>query len=143
MSQYTIKDMMKAYSEDAVNLAGEFEKELDFSEDSLKKVEDILEIYYKSIPKGFINRLFNKGPTQDEIIQVAKVWGGYIGEVMRQHFGGEWSAEDLFGEKNVIVLNVGETKIFPVAKAYKRIMIGKEDDIYFYYKVLKTEVINQ
>lgn len=140
MSQYTVGDMMKAYSEDAVELAEKMGKKLDFSEDSLKKVEDILDMYYKDIPKGIIKRMFKKCPTQEEIIQMAKVWGGYIGEVMRQNFGGEWTSEDLFGEKNLIILTVGETKVFPVAKAYKRIVNGKEDDIYFYYKVLKNEL---
>jgi hypothetical protein len=140
MSQYTAGDMMKAYSEDAIELAGKMGEKLDFSEDSLKKVEDILEKYHNDIPKGFIKRMFKKCPTQEEIIQIAKVWGGYIGEVMHKSFGGEWTLEDLFGEKNLIVLTVGETKIFPVAKAYKRIVNGKEDDIYFYYEVIKKEL---
>lgn len=140
MSQYTVEDMMKSYLEEAIDLSGKLGKKLDLSEESLKEVEEILEMYHNDVPKGFINKLFRKGPTQEEVIQMAKVWGGYIGEVMRLHIGGKWSLEDLFGEKNVIVLNVGETKIFPVAKAYKRIINGKEDDICFYYEVLKNEV---
>ncbi len=142
MSQYSVEDMMKAYSEDAIELARKLGHELDCSEDSLKKVETILEMYNKEIPKGFIKRLLKKCPTQQEIIQMSKVWGGYIGEVIRNKFGGQWTFEDLFGEKNIAVLSVGETQLFPVAKAYKRIVNGKEDDIYFYYKVLIQQFQN-
>ena len=80
--QYNVEDMMKSYSEDAINLSKQLGKNLDFSEESIRIVDEILEIYHSSIPRGFIARLIKKAPSEEKITQVAKIWGGYIGEVI-------------------------------------------------------------
>lgn len=66
MNQYSVEDMMKAYSEDAIDLGKQFGVHLDFSEESIKEIENILEKYHSSLPKGFMSRLLNeKGNAED------------------------------------------------------------------------------
>ncbi len=140
MPEVTIADAMQAYAQDAVDLASEqFQTNLDFSEDSLEQVEEILARLYNSLPKGVLGKLFGRGPSQDQIWQMAKAWGGYIGEVIRRRWDGEWTTETAAQPGIVITLRVLGMDIFPPAKAYKRLTNGPEDNIWHYYQVLKQD----
>jgi len=140
MNEPTINDMMKAYSEDAVEMGKKmFNKPLDFTEDSLKDVETILENIFKTILKGPLNRLFKSKPSDDKIWQMSKIWGGYLGEVIRRKWGGEWAAETAAHPGAVITLRVLGSDIFPPAKVFKRLTNGSEDNIWIYYQVLKQD----
>lgn len=139
MSTLTIADVMQAYSEDAVELARErFKVNLDFSEDSLKQVEEILAILHNALPKGKA-KLIKRGPSKEDIIQMAKIWAGYVGEVMRRRWGGEWTLESAAHGEGVITLRVSGTEIYPVAKVYKRLVEGPEENIWHYYQILKLD----
>ena len=65
----------------------------------------------------------------------------FIGEVIRRTHEGEWVKEDTMGEKDVITLKINEVNIFPAEKAYKRIINGSEDDIWFYYKAFTSGIL--
>ena len=137
MKQNTIEDMMKAYSKDAIDLGKQLGKKLDYSEESIKHVEGILELYHSSLPRGFFQKLIKLIPSEDKIIQMAKTWGGYIGEVIRRNIGGQWSLES-----ETIVLVIGKTVIFPPAKVYKRIKNGTEENVWHYYLMIKQDMNN-
>lgn len=138
MSEIPIASVMQVYAQEAVDVAREqFQMTLDFSENSLEKVEEILAYLHNSLPKGIFGKLSGRRPSQDEIWQMAKVWGGYVGEVIRWHWGGEWITETAAHPGTVITLRVFGTDIFPPAKVYKRLVNGPEDNIWHYYRVLK------
>ena len=132
---------MEAYALDAVDLARErFQIELDFSEGSIEKVERILANYHNSLPKGVFGKLFGRGPSNDAIWQFAKIWGGYVGEVIRRRWGGEWALESAaFPGQQMITLKVRGQDIFPPSKAGKRMVNGPEDDIWLFYQVVKRD----
>ena len=109
---------------------------LDYSEESLKTLDEILEKYHQGLPKG-IKKLFFRGPSEEDIVHMSKVWGGYLGEVIRKNNGGEWGMSESF--PNAISLTINDTEIFPPAKVNKRITNGKEDGIYFYYQAIKED----
>jgi hypothetical protein len=136
----TIADVMQAYAQDAVDFAKEqFQVNLDFSENSLEQVEKILGTLHDTLPKGVLGKLFRRGPSHEQIWEMAKGWGGYIGEVIRQRWGGEWMTETAVHPGTVITLRVSGSDIFPPAKVYKRLTNGAEDNIWHYYQVLKQE----
>jgi hypothetical protein len=136
MTQYTVTDMMRAYAEDAIDLAKQMNVELNFSEESLCKLDQILEQYHNSIPRG-LKKLISKGPSEEQITQMAKVWGGYLGETIIKQFGGEWIMSSTFD--NAIAVKIGDSEIYPPAKIYKRIINGPEDNVDIYFKVLKQD----
>src|SRR6186997_149771 len=115
-----VNDMMEAYAEDAVDYAKQLKKSLDYSEESIRQVEDICTMLYNAIPKSFLGKLIKKSPSEETIIQMSKMLGGYIGEVMKKHYGGNWDVEDFMNQGNTILINIGELKTFPVGKVYKR-----------------------
>ncbi|MEK5448139.1 hypothetical protein [Paenibacillus sp. FSL R7-0331] len=134
-TQFTIQDMMIAYSEDAVELAKQHGISLDFSENSLNQVDQILEKYHQGIPRG-MKKLFSKGPSEEQITQISKIFGGYVGEVMRKNIGGKWGISNHF-ENALALIFSSNTEVYPPAKVNKRIINGSEDNIVFYYKLSK------
>ncbi|WP_168124077.1 hypothetical protein [Paenibacillus sp. HB172176] len=136
MTQFTVAEMMRAYAEDAQDLANQLKVELNYTEDSLFELDTILEKYHQGIPKG-IKKILSKGPSEDQINQMAKIWGAYLGETIIKQLGGEWIQSNTFD--NTIAIKIGETEIYPPAKIYKRIKNGSEDNINIYFKVLKQD----
>jgi hypothetical protein len=131
-----VNDMMVAYAEDAVEYAAHLKKNLDYSKESVQVVEEICTLLYSSIPKGFVAKLFKKTPSEETILQMSKMMGGYVGEVIIKNYGGSWDIEDFMNQGNTTVLTIGETKIFPVARVYKRLKNGSEDNVYHYFHYL-------
>ena len=69
----TVTDMMVAYSEDAVDHARTSSGVvLDYTPESVERVETILREMYSGIPKGFFARIFKRGPTQEMIWSMCK-----------------------------------------------------------------------
>jgi hypothetical protein len=135
----TITDMMVAYGQDAVDMArNNFSETLDYSERSVETVERCLGKLHDSLPKGFFGRLLGRGPSADEIHTVAKMFGGYIGEVFRKHHGGDWVLEpdETTSVPALTVVCPDGGRFFPPAKAHKRIVNGQEDNVWGYYQVL-------
>ncbi|WP_211748615.1 hypothetical protein [Paenibacillus sp. Marseille-Q4541] len=134
MTQLRIADMMKAYAEDAVDFADQMDVKLDFSEASLKDLDSILQKFHGELPRGW-RKIFNKGPSEEQIAYMAKMWGGYLGEVVVRHLGGEWKASEIV--EDTIALQIGEEELYPPSRAYRRIMNGAEDSVEDYYKIQK------
>lgn len=135
-NDFSVHDMMVAFSTDAVEQAKELGVELDFSEESMKQLETILERYHASLPRG-IKKLFRKGPTEEQIHQVSMMWGAYLGEVMRKHLGGEWGMSKHFD--NAIAFFWKDSEVYPPAKVSKRIVGGDGDNVWVFYQVLKND----
>jgi hypothetical protein len=134
----TITDTMEAHALEAVNLAqATAQQKLDFSEDSIKAVEKVLDGLHKSIPRD-LQKIDSKGVAGHEVADwVSNLYGAYIGEVMRRNIGGDWVVDDKMSPgTKIISFRIGHLQTCPSAKVYKRIINGSEDDVWFYYRVL-------
>jgi hypothetical protein len=133
--QPTVADMTAAYALDAVDHAKSAANlELDFSEASVARVEAILTQLHDALPKGFLAKLFRRGPSNDDILTMSKMYGSYLGEVIRKTRGGEWALID-----GQVTLTNGDERVWPIAKVFKRIVNGSEDNVAVYFKVLVEE----
>lgn len=110
----SIAEMMSAYAQDAVEYAQRsFDIPLDYSEGSVQQVEPILAKLLETIPKGAPGKLFTKGPSQHELDQMTKMFGGYVGEVIRRAWGGRWKLESAaFPGQQVITFEIAGGKAF-------------------------------
>ena len=101
----------------------QFQESLDFSDDSLGGVERILSVLHKqaSNPSG-------EGLTEEQLAEASKMWGAYVGEVIRRHYGGQWSTS----EDGVLQIALSGTSPAPVVKVRKRIVDGAADNVKFY-----------
>jgi hypothetical protein len=118
--------VLLAHSQLAVqNARLKWAESLNFKADSLDAIERML---------GKMHNLAKfaapgAGPTDEQLAAAATLWGVYIGEVIRRHYGGQWA----LGEDNILTLAVGEAQLFPVAKARKRIVDGPAENIRYYF----------
>jgi hypothetical protein len=135
----TVGNMMAAYAQDAVEYALTFDITLDFTPESIRLVEQILSVMYDERPRGWIARWLRRGPSDALVEQVSKMLGGYVGEVMRRAWGGEWEFADLPGMTGVLALRTGEHTVFPPLKVFKRLTNGPEDDVWRYFQVLQAQ----
>jgi hypothetical protein len=101
---------------------------LDFSGDSLDAIEGILGTLHDMNAKAAPG----EGATDEQIATMAKLWGVYLGEVLRRRYGGQWS----LGENGVLELTIGGATVFPVGKARKRIVDGPADNVKFYFNAM-------
>ena len=120
--------MASAYAEQAVAAARAFDAKLDYSERSLRDLEAILA------------RLAG-APAPSDLTETCKMWGSYLGEVVRRRFGGDWSIETYPGKQfATLTLSVGGNKLFPTMKIHRRLTQGSEDNVWVFYEMVKSRL---
>ena len=120
--------MAQAYAEKAVKAARAMNKPLDFSEQSLAVLEQILDE-------------LSRRPEAGNLDEACKTWGSYLGEVVRQKFGGEWSIETYPGKQfATLTLSVNGNKIFASMKVHRRLTAGAGDNIREFYAMIKARL---
>ncbi len=125
----SVNAMAGAYAEKAVQAARQFSAQLDYSEQSLEEVETIL------------NRLSGKTPSSEDMAETCKMWGSYLGEVVRRRFGGEWTIETYPGKQfATLILTVAGNKLFPTMKVHRRLTQGQDDNVWSFYKMVKARL---
>ncbi|PYX94992.1 MAG: hypothetical protein DMG67_00005 [Acidobacteria bacterium] len=143
--------MMQDYAEDAVRMARQLHVELDYSEQSLEQVEHLLAQLHNGlqIPAEFLSGPqvdhMAAGPVtsgvENRVDELARVWGGYLGEVVRRRFGGEWTVEKYpAGDFLIVTLNVNGAKLFPAMKIHKRLTNGAADDLLAFYRNVRARL---
>ncbi len=118
-------EYMQILANAAVEAAAAAKVNLDYSEDSIQRLEEFIELHEEHLEP------------EEETAKNAKYWGAYIGEVFRRNVGGEWLQwEDEYGKAAAIECN--GTKIFPIDKVNKRIFQGKENHLPSSYATFKA-----
>jgi len=129
----SVESMVRAYSQAAVEMAREFKATLDHTENSVMDIEAILAQFAQDLASG--------KPPADEMDEMCKLWGCYLGEVVRRRFGGEWGIETYPGKEfATLTLNVGGNKLFPSMKIHRRLTEGENDNVWTFYKMVKTKL---
>src|SRR5262245_36730221 len=125
--------MAGAYADQAVAIAREFNARLDYSENSLMELENIVGRLALDLPAG--------GAPAEELTEMCKLWGSYLGEVVRRRFGGDWSIETYPGKQfATLTLNVAGTQLFPSMKVHRRLTAGADDNLWSFYKMVKAKL---
>jgi len=102
---------------------------LDFSPDSLKKVESVLAQLHDAMKTATPE----ERPTEKQIEAASIIWGVYVGETIRRHYGGKWELKT----DGVLQLTINTSTLFPLRKVQKRITDGPQDNVAFYFHALK------
>lgn len=124
----SVPAMASAYAEQAIAAARAFDAKLDYSERSLRDLEAILA------------RLAS-APAPGDLTETCKMWGSYLGEVVRRRFGGDWSIETHPGKQfATLTLSVGGNKLFPTMKIHRRLTQGSEDNVWVFYEMVKSRL---
>ncbi len=122
---------MQRLADDFVRSMRDFDWELDYSEQSIRMLEEMIDRQFADW------RPWRSGKVAKKNLPIASLVGAYLGEVMIRHVGGHWGWMPDF-DVAAVQLPSG-TWTSPPAKAQKRFLNGKEDDLVFYYEALKSQ----
>ena len=88
MADVTITDVMKAYAQDAEGLALKEGISLDYTE----KIEGVDALLRQIAGDSVVPP--NTPAEEEQLWMLAKVYGGYLGEVVIRTLGGDWEMND-------------------------------------------------
>jgi hypothetical protein len=116
--------MMEGYAQAAVECAKrEFKQRLDFTAESIDGLDEILV-------------LVGESPELDVDFE-ARLWGSYLGEVLRQRYAGSWEMTQYPGGMVAVpAVDVRGSRLFPLMKVYRRLTVGEEDDLRAFYAMV-------
>ncbi len=133
--------MMNEFAQDAVSFAqDQYQTNLDYSDESVRAVEKILNQLYRELPRTEAGEMSEEASVQETVDAICNMFGGYVGEVIRRQYGGEWKIETQVSDQPMVCLQVEGNYIFPPAKVYKRLANGSGDDLWFYYEVIRQKI---
>ena len=121
---------MEGYAHAAVELArSEFGQKLDFTSDSINLLDEILV-------------LLSESPEID-LDYESRLWGSYLGEVLRQRYAGSWEMTQYPGAAHAApAVDVRGSRLFPLMKVYRRLTIGEEEDLRSFYAMVTERLGN-
>jgi hypothetical protein len=112
---------------------GDFRIRLDYSDASIRDVEDILAEFNRELPAA--------KPEPEQIERFARIYGCYIGETFRRNHGATWGATPHGnGKMPSMRSDRSGTVFFPWMRAYKRITEGDSENVAAYYEYLLEEL---
>jgi hypothetical protein len=121
-------------AEEAVRLAGEaFRANLDYSPASVEILEVIL---------GGREQPLSESDEEVDVRRESFLWGAYLGEVMRRHFGWRWTVSTPTGVDIAMVRerdDADPSYCFPIDRVEKRLTLGETEIVHFYMHALQTE----
>lgn len=135
-----LETMMEGYARAATELASkQFHRQLDFSGESLDGLDEILV-------------MLGESPEFDLDFEV-RLWGSYLGEVLRRRYAGSWEMTTYPGELpngpsksngpvSVPAVEVRGSRLFPLLKVYRRLTIGEEDDLRSFFNMVTGRLGN-
>ncbi len=128
----SITEMMQSYAADAIGLAQErFGFALDYSDRSIESLETIL----ASIA-GALNV-----SDKDAVEQEVKLWGGYLGEVVRRRWDGTWNLIPYPGRAAAVpTLVVAGSQLYPLMKVYRRLTMGDAENVWEFYERIRGKL---
>lgn len=116
--------MMEGYAQGAAELARkEFQRDLDFTSESIDVLDEILV-------------LVSESPDKDIDFEV-RLWGSYLGEVLRRRYAGGWEMTQYPGGTVAVpAVDVRGSRLFPLMKVYRRLTAGEEEDLTSFYAMV-------
>ena len=116
--------MMEGYARAAAEFARqEFKQKLDFTSESIDGLDEILV-------------LVGESPELDVDFE-ARLWGSYLGEVLRRRYAGSWEMTQYPGGSMAVPsVDVRGSRLFPMMKVYRRLTVGDEEDLRAFYTMV-------
>lgn len=120
---------MKGLADEFVEAMRELGWQLDYSEQSVRTLEEMIERQFGG------RRPWRRGKVAGKNRPIASLVGAYLGEVMVRHLDATWGWMPEFDVAAVLLPSGVWTS--PPAKARKRFVDGRADDLVAYYEAMK------
>ncbi len=128
----SITEMMQSCAAEAVTTARQqFGFSLDYSGPSVEALETVLVNVSATLDIS----------DKDRVEQSVKVWGGYLGEVVRRSFGGAWDLVQYPGRAAAVpALVVSGSQLYPLMKVYRRLTLGEPENVWKFYERIRARL---
>jgi hypothetical protein len=119
-----LEAMMEAYAAAAVSIARDrFRQTLDYRSESLVAFEAVLSELAEQRELDFDYEV--------------KLWGSYLGEVIRRRYTGRWEMTQYPGGVSTVpAVEVRGSRLFPLMKVYRRLTIGDAESIAAFFDMV-------
>jgi len=115
-----VNAQLQQIAEYSVSIAADkFGQSLDYTENSLDIFEALLQQAYEQ----YNSQVSGKNISEEAVQKTARVWGSYLGELMRKKWGGEWVIIGTDAK-----LTISGKNYSPIQQVYQRITIGQQYD---------------
>jgi len=116
--------MMATYAAAAVTIAREdYRQRLDYNAESMVAFEAVL------------SELADKAELDYDY--EVKLWGSYLGEVLRRRYAGSWEMTQYPGGVAAVpAVEVRASRLFPLMKVYRRITMGDSESIAAFFDMV-------
>ena len=116
--------MMEGYARAAAEMGrSEFQQKLDFTSESIDALDEIL------VRVG-------ESPELELEFEV-RLWGSYLGEVLRRRYAGSWEMTQYPGGAVAVPsIDVRGSRLFPLMKVYRRLTEGEEEDLRTFFSMV-------
>ncbi|WP_263358511.1 hypothetical protein [Acidicapsa ligni] len=118
--------MMAAYADAAVAIAREeYHQRLDYNSDSMVAFEAVL------------SEMAEKAGSELDYDYEVRLWGGYLGEVLRRRYAGGWEMTQYPGGMAAVpAVEVRGSRLFPLMKVYRRLTMGDTESIAAFFDMV-------
>lgn len=124
-----VTSQMQQFSAGAVTVARDkFGIRLNYGENSLR----ILDVLLQKAHEQYQQASRSDNSANITIENIVRIWGSYLGEVIRRSLGGDWIAE----KKNVF-LQLGSRRLDPLGQVRSRIVDGSFYNVHAFFLGLK------
>lgn len=119
-----LETMMEAYAATAVLVArNHFRQTLDFRSESLVAFEAVLSELVETRELDYDYEV--------------KLWGSYLGEVIRRRYTGSWEMTQYPGGVAAVpAVEVRGSRLFPLMKVYRRLTMGDAESIAAFFDMV-------
>jgi len=116
--------MMEAYAAAAVTIAREqYRQRLDYESGSMVAFEAVL------------SELADR--TELDYDYEVRIWGSYLGEVLRRRYAGSWEMTQYPGGVAAVpAVEVRGSRLFPLMKVYRRVTMGEAESIAAFFDMV-------
>jgi hypothetical protein len=125
-----ITRVAEAFSLDACDfLRDHFSIDLDWSDASVQHVESVMDRFHREAAEA--------RPSPEQVMQFAKMFGSYVGEVYRKNHGATWGWVEMDGQRFPgLQAGASDTTFWPWVRARNRLVEGAENNMRDYYSGL-------
>jgi hypothetical protein len=119
-----LEAMMMAYADAAVRVARDvFRQQLDYHSGTMVAFEAVLSELAEKRELDYDHEV--------------KLWGSYLGEVLRRRYAGSWEMIQYPGGVAAVpAVEVRGSRLFPLMKVYRRITMGDSESIAAFFEMV-------
>lgn len=122
----SLAEQMEADAQEAMKFTRKhFVIELNFSEASLAQLDEQCDA---------VDYTLGGGKSEENLQLLRRIWGAYLGEVVRRQHGGEWVTAANASDQETTALQCDAKTIFPHDRVYQRLAEGSEHNLVDFYQ---------